>query len=276
MVGNHAGSCLLHLTGAAITVKYMTGEEIASWPYNCIRQFRADEDTGQFSFYSGRRGPYGVAEYKFDMSEPILMELQDALTQFTGAQFGSRVGGGDRNSTADIRYTPDPSGWGGKQLPIGSRSPKHAPLPEIPSTPPNNADMFIGYSTAANPDDMQGLASHSRRATLDIFATIPRDHQHRSALIATGPPKPAPYASRTIARERISSSSSQNKTPLPGMSQYKYHEPADMAASPERGRGGKQVGPAPQLKPKPANARWVRPGNSSSFDEVFQGPQNNR
>ena len=62
---------------------------INKWPYNCIRQFRAEDETGKFSFVSGRRGPYGVAEYNFCMPDDSLRMLQNALTNFTGAQFST-------------------------------------------------------------------------------------------------------------------------------------------------------------------------------------------
>ena len=90
LVGNYSGPCILLLTGAAVTVKSTRGVDIATWPYNCIRQFRAEDETGKFSFVSGRRGPYGVAEYVFELPNHILSELQDALSQFTGAQFNIR------------------------------------------------------------------------------------------------------------------------------------------------------------------------------------------
>lgn len=89
-MGNYSGPCILLLTGAAVTVKNTRGVDIATWPYNCIRQFRAEDETGKFSFVSGRRGPYGVAEYVFELRNHVLSELQDALSQFTGAQFNIR------------------------------------------------------------------------------------------------------------------------------------------------------------------------------------------
>lgn len=85
LVGNFSGPCIIYLNGEAITVKQDNGVEIAKWPYNCIRQFKAEDETGKFSFVSGRRGPYGVAEYNFGLDD--VSELQHALSQFTGAQF---------------------------------------------------------------------------------------------------------------------------------------------------------------------------------------------
>ena len=36
---------------------------------------------------SGRRGPYGVAEYSFALDRSSLAELLETLTQFTGVKF---------------------------------------------------------------------------------------------------------------------------------------------------------------------------------------------
>lgn len=77
-------------------MKKLDGTEVATWPYNCIRQFGAEEELRQFTFISGRRGPFGVSEYAFELSEQTLMKLQDALTQFTGAKFGTGFTGNPR------------------------------------------------------------------------------------------------------------------------------------------------------------------------------------
>ena len=87
-VGNFTGNCLIHLNGQAIVV-LDRGLEINRWPYNCIRQFRAENESGKFSFVSGRRGPYGVAEYNFRLLSDSLIDLQSVLTEFTGAQFSA-------------------------------------------------------------------------------------------------------------------------------------------------------------------------------------------
>ena len=103
LVGNYSGPCILLLTGAAVSVKDLEGVNIATWPYNCIRQFRAEEETSVFSFISGRRGPYGVAEYIFELSDHILADLQDALSQFTGAQFHIRPPSTSSSASQDSR-----------------------------------------------------------------------------------------------------------------------------------------------------------------------------
>ena len=211
MVGNNTGACLLQLTGAAITVKFVQTNVTSSWPYNCIRQFRADEDTKQFSFFSGRRGPFGVAEYKFDMTEKMLLALQDALTQFTGAQFGGQ------NTSPGSTPGNGTVGGGvsvvGLPLPELFRSPRRDPLPQIPGTPPNNQDLLAGYTTH------QSHFQQKHSAT-DIFATLPKDPHNRQESFTSSvsrPPVPAPYNSQTMgSRGRRGAPSINTK--------YTYHE----------------------------------------------------
>lgn len=93
-MGNFRGQCVIQLNGQAIVI-LSNGIEINRWPYNCIRQFRAEDESGKFSFVSGRRGPYGVAEYNFVLNSDLLMDLQGALTEFTGAQFSAVAPGSD-------------------------------------------------------------------------------------------------------------------------------------------------------------------------------------
>ena len=256
MVGNHSGSCLLYLTGAAITVKFTHGEEIASWPYNCIRQFRADEDTRQFSFYSGLRGPFGVAEYKFDMTEPMLIALQDALTQFTGAKFGTGPLTSMGSSTSlnssvmqEQRFNPE-----------SSRSPKHDPLPEIPGEPPSNVDMYPGYTSHRNAE-LQSLHNQKHSAA-EIFGTLSKDQRHRTNSSSVGrPPVPAPYSSRTLDQRTKRGTSSIN---------IKYHEVAGNFGPP--GSRGSLFSGSPVPSPQLAGGPGMGYGGARKLsygDEVF-------
>ena len=40
----------------------------------------------QFTFTSGRRGPFGVSDYAFELSEEMLSSLQQTLSQFIGVK----------------------------------------------------------------------------------------------------------------------------------------------------------------------------------------------
>ena len=233
MVGNNIGACFLHLTGAAITVRFAQTNNTASWPYNCIRQFRTDEETRQFSFFSGRRGPYGVAEYKFDMTEQMLLALQDALTQFTGAQFGQNANPGISSGNGMVTVS-----GGAEFTPDSTRSPKRDPLPQIPGTPPSVHETHSGYST-------HHVHFQQKHSAADVFATLPKDPRtrHESISAVSGrPPIPAPYSSHTIDNRGKRGSPSIN-------TKYTYHEVVGNFP-PSGGRGAGIFGspvPAPSV-----------------------------
>jgi len=79
------GPCKLQVTKTAIIVLKSDGDELATWLYNCIRQFNAVDC--YFSFTSGRRGPFGVGEYSFELPQKKVMEIQKKISGHTGAVF---------------------------------------------------------------------------------------------------------------------------------------------------------------------------------------------
>lgn len=79
------GPCRLQITKTAIIVLKSDGEEIATWLFNCIRQFNAVDCC--FSFISGRRGPFGVGEYSFELPQKKVLEIQKKISGHTGAVF---------------------------------------------------------------------------------------------------------------------------------------------------------------------------------------------
>ena len=139
LVGNFLGPCIIYLNGEAITVKQGNGVEIAKWPYNCIRQFKAEDDTGKFSFVSGRRGPYGVAEYNFGLDD--VSELQHALSQFTGAQFSQAP-------TSTYQH----------QQPLSQQP----PLPPLPAGGHHHSPYIHGgHSQQQRPSSVSSISRHS-------------------------------------------------------------------------------------------------------------------
>ena len=79
------GPCRLHITTTAIIVSRSNGDELATWLFNCIRQFNAVDC--YFSFTSGRRGPFGVGEYCFELPQKKVVEIQKKISGHTGAIF---------------------------------------------------------------------------------------------------------------------------------------------------------------------------------------------
>ena len=84
-INGYVGSCRLQVTSTAIIVS-TNGNELATWLYNCIRQFNAIDCF--FSFTSGRRGPFGVGEYCFELPQKKVLEIQKKISSYTGAVFG--------------------------------------------------------------------------------------------------------------------------------------------------------------------------------------------
>ena len=86
-VDGYTGQCRLQITKTAIIVSLSNGEELATWLYNCIRQFNAVDCC--FSFTSGRRGPFGVGEYCFELPQKKVAEIQKKISGYTGAIFAN-------------------------------------------------------------------------------------------------------------------------------------------------------------------------------------------
>eukprot|EP00731_Ephydatia_muelleri_P030135 Em0021g658a len=83
------GECLIYLSVTSIAVCARNGRALGSWPYNVIRDFSCRD--GNFSFTSGRRGPFGVGTYQFQLTPSVLTKLSSAITVLTGAQFGPKA-----------------------------------------------------------------------------------------------------------------------------------------------------------------------------------------
>ncbi len=196
-VGNYAGPCYIHLNGEAIVVRYETGEVINKWPYNCIRQFRAEDETGKFSFVSGRRGPYGVAEYNFKLPNESLNLLQSALTSFTGAQFSSVAPG---------------SGSGSEQ--------PQQPLPQQPlqAPPPQKQSINISsaYQTTPARQQVKGSRTESVSSSYSDVFSSPSHHAYQAPIPAPNssspvvPPRLPPRDYSTMSLPSISTSSDPN------------------------------------------------------------------
>ncbi len=89
-VDGHQGNCLISVNGQALSLLHPSEHSvIARWQYGGIRRFRADLNT--FIFESGRKGPFGVGEYRFEVSQCELHQLQSSITRFTGATFLTKV-----------------------------------------------------------------------------------------------------------------------------------------------------------------------------------------
>ena len=89
-VGSHTGPCQLVFEKKSITIKGRSSSELGVWPYDVIRRFFC-HDLVYFTFTSGRRGPFGVQDYKFRVQEHDLVALQKVLAQYTGGPMFASV-----------------------------------------------------------------------------------------------------------------------------------------------------------------------------------------
>lgn len=83
------GPCTIRVKEDAIIIKKSNGKEVGNWPYVFIRTFRYDNEKMHFSFVSGRRGPFGVAEYTFKLQSRTffsLMETVNKISEIRGAK----------------------------------------------------------------------------------------------------------------------------------------------------------------------------------------------
>lgn len=56
------------------------------WPYAFIREFRFDDEKLQFSFKSGRRGVFGVADYLFKLHNRTYFNLREIVNRIAGGR----------------------------------------------------------------------------------------------------------------------------------------------------------------------------------------------
>ena len=78
-INDFKGPCILQVRQQAIVIKNSNGTIIGSWPYNVIREFKFEDPEKHFMFTSGRRGPFGVANYLFDLHDRIYYSIRETV-----------------------------------------------------------------------------------------------------------------------------------------------------------------------------------------------------
>ena len=192
-VGNFTGNCTIQLNGQAIVV-LNRGVEINKWPYNCIRQFRAEDETGKFSFVSGRRGPYGVAEYNFKLLNDSLIDLQEVLTEFTGAQFSAVAPGSGTDQQPLQPQQPLPPHHPTMPRPASSSSisayttslPRHMTTGSRDSTPPDYPDSVFNSSPSRTPPQVPKLPPRDYLLTSTSSTSSPDHAPHLASTADEG------------------------------------------------------------------------------------------
>jgi hypothetical protein len=133
-INDFHGPCTLQVKGDGIIVKRSNGKEVGSWPYVIIREFRFDDEKLQFLFKSGRRGPFGVADYLFKLHNRTFYGLKETINRIAADRSG--------NSQEDYR-PPVPPHAHDRKLSTGSNV-TYDDLPTVRS---------LGHHrSASNPD----------------------------------------------------------------------------------------------------------------------------
>lgn len=93
-INDFKGPCIIQIRHDSIVIKKSSGSAIGAWRYNLIREFRFDDENKTFRFTSGRRGPFGLANYVFDLHDRIYYSIRETVNRIA-------QGGGESESTAD-------------------------------------------------------------------------------------------------------------------------------------------------------------------------------
>lgn len=88
-INDFSGPCTLQVREDSIAVKRSNGKEIGRWPYAFIREFRFDDERIQFSFMSGRRGIFGVADYLFKLHNRTYFNLRETVNRIASGRSSS-------------------------------------------------------------------------------------------------------------------------------------------------------------------------------------------
>ena len=78
-INDYKGPCILQVRPDALVVKKSNGVALGSWAYSVIREFKFDDMEKNFLFTSGRRGPFGVENYNFDLHDRIYYSIRETV-----------------------------------------------------------------------------------------------------------------------------------------------------------------------------------------------------
>ena len=80
-IGDFKGPCIIQVRQDSIVIKNSNGAALGVWPYCVIREFKFDDVEKTFVFTSGRRGPFGVENYSFDLHDRIYYSIRETVNR---------------------------------------------------------------------------------------------------------------------------------------------------------------------------------------------------
>ena len=109
-INGFKGACILQIHQNNIVIKKSNGTTIGTWQYQFIREFRFDDEEKTFQFTSGRRGPFGPANYIFDLHDKIYISIRETVNRIarggetpeTADDDVSRIRNGGANGSGDL------------------------------------------------------------------------------------------------------------------------------------------------------------------------------
>ena len=180
-VNDFKGPCLIQVKGDCIIIKQLNRSLIGNWPYGVIRKFRFDDDKKQFSFESGRRGPFGVAEYLFKLNSRTYFYLRETVNRIAEGRSGTQP-------VADLKDKP-PVPPHGRNSDYKRRHKSQDHLQEIPvirslrnqrstSYPDLSDNLSEKYTPRSNSGSIRSTRSNeSRRDSDGTLPSMNQDYQ---------------------------------------------------------------------------------------------------
>ena len=252
----YMGPCRLHITGTAIIVHQSQGEELATWLYNTIRQFNTVDNV--FSFTSGRRGPFGVGDYSFELPQKKLSEIQKKISGYTGAVFAHNRAHNNSTLTSSMSVGRMPKKSGDDILRTCSES-ETVPSPSVssnlyPLTNPPKAETYqntgIGRTAAPPLPSREPVNTISPQSNASLLSASPAAKMEAYYVNSIrGSPRPLP---------RKTKPSSNNTSPT--------EDTSDTGNAPQVHRDlvdGDDIHPSPTSLPKYAAVKKTKPATSN-------------
>lgn len=137
-----------------------SGKEIGVWTYSCIREFRFDDEKFQFSFKSGRRGPFGVANYLFKLHSRTYYNLRETVNRIADGKAG--VSGADvKGDNSEATPPPVPRHAPGRARKQGTHEITYDDLPTVRSVGPQRSSSIPNLSETIHGSHVFERKDHS-------------------------------------------------------------------------------------------------------------------
>lgn len=245
-INDFTGSCTIQVWEDSISIKGSNGRKIGSWPYAFIREFRFDDERFQFSFKSGRRGPFGVADYLFKLHDRTFYGLRETVNRIAEGKSGSP------SKPQDLKPPVPPHASSRGRSPTRNRDSTEITYDDLPTI------RSVGHHrSASNPDLTRDFVLEKFTRKEGGGSTRVSPSHHSSSL--TPPPKP-------VKKLSLQCSTSDYHVPKPAIESI-YNTPRPMSDP----RNDYQI-PKPMdetyMVPRPANNQSKNAPNDSTAQKL--------